>query len=191
MHAVLVARNIRLHEASANRPLDPPSPKDSNSGARLHGGSMQTVRHLLEQLGLSQYSEIFAENDVDLEALRLLSDVELEKVGVSLGHRKKLLKAVAELNGSLAPEHSVAATQLEPPARVGSPDAERRQLTVMFCDLVGSTGLATKLDPEQLRDLMQAYQQTCGEVSARYEGHVAQYLGDGLMIYFGWPQAHE
>src|SRR5690349_21191866 len=101
MHAVLFARNIRLHEASANRPLDLLSPKDSNSGARLHGGSMQTVRHLLEQLGLSQYSEIFAENDVDLEALRLLSDVELEKVGVSLGHRKKLLKATAELNGSL------------------------------------------------------------------------------------------
>src|SRR6185436_4292097 len=71
------------------------------------------------------------------------------------------------------------------------PDAERRQLTVMFCDLGGSTELATKLDPEQLRDLMQSYQRACGEVIARYDGHVAQYLGDGLMVYFGWPTAHE
>src|SRR5689334_12203182 len=127
---------------------------------------MQTIRHLLEQLGLSQYLEIFAENDVDLEALRLLSDGELEKVGISLGHRKKLLKAIAELNGSLAAAPAVAATQPEPPAQVAITDAERRQLTVMFCDLVGSTELATKLDPEQLRDLMQAYQRTCGEISA-------------------------
>ena len=70
-------------------------------------------------------------------------------------------------------------------------DAERRQLTVMFCDLVGSTVLAERLDPEELRDLMQAYQRACGEVITRYEGHVAQYLGDGLMVYFGWPRAHE
>jgi class 3 adenylate cyclase/predicted ATPase len=72
-----------------------------------------------------------------------------------------------------------------------TPDAERRQISVMFCDLVGSTALSERLDPEELRDLMQAYQRACGEVIARYEGHVAQYLGDGLMVYFGWPQAHE
>src|SRR5262249_8372317 len=70
-------------------------------------------------------------------------------------------------------------------------EAERRQLTVMFCDLVDSTALAEHLDPEVLRDLMQVYQRTCGEIISRYEGHVAQYLGDGLMVYFGWPRAHE
>ena len=153
---------------------------------------MQTIRQLLEQVGLSQYIEVFTENDVDLEALRLLTDAELEKVGVSLGHRKKLLKAIAELNGSLAPARGTLASQTESAAQASaSAEAERRQLTVMFCDLVGSTELSTKLDPEQLRDLMQAYQRTCGEVIARYDGHVAQYLGDGLMVYFGWPRAHE
>src|SRR5213079_1675647 len=79
-----------------------------------------------------------------------------------------------------------------PPTRESiTAEAERRQLTVMFCDLVGSSALAERLDPEELRDLMQAYQRTCGDVVARYEGHVAQYLGDGLMVYFGWPRAHE
>ena len=146
---------------------------------------MQTVRQWLEHLGLTQYAGVFAENDVDLEALRLLAESDLEKLGVSLGHRKKLLKAMAGLNGaeSLAP-------RAEPNQSLGT-QAERRQLTVMFCDLVGSTELASKLDPEQLRDLMQAYQRACGEVIGRYEGHVAQYLGDGLMVYFGWPVAHE
>src|SRR5262249_33508909 len=77
------------------------------------------------------------------------------------------------------------------PERSLSIEAERRQLTVMFCDLVGSTALAHTLDPESLRELMRAYQQTCGRVVEKYEGHVAQYLGDGLMVYFGWPKAHE
>ncbi len=115
-----------------------------------------------------------------------------EKLGVSLGHRKKLLKAIAELNGSQAPAPTAQPIQASPPTRESiSAEAERRQLTVMFCDLVGSTALAERLDPEELRDLMQAYQRACGEVIARYDGHVAQYLGDGLMVYFGWPQAHE
>ena len=87
---------------------------------------------------------------------------------------------------------SIADTSLAPFATPTSPaQAQRRQLSVLFCDLVGSTALAERLDPEALRDLMQDYQQTCREVIARYEGHVAQYLGDGLMVYFGWPQAHE
>ena len=121
---------------------------------------MQTVRQWLEHLGLTQYAGVFAENDVDLEALRLLAESDLEKLGVSLGHRKKLLKAMAGLNGaeSLAPRAQANQS-------LGT-QAERRQLTVMFCDLVGSTELATKLDPEQLRDLMQAYQRACGEVIA-------------------------
>ena len=141
---------------------------------------MHTVRQWLEQLGLPQYAEIFAENDVDFEALHLLAESDLEKLGVSLGHRKKLLKAVSELDGGLALKRE----------SIGA-ESERRQLTIMFCDLVGSTELSRKLDPEQLREVMRAYQQACRHVIERYAGHVAQYLGDGLMVYFGWPEAHE
>ena len=141
---------------------------------------MYTISQWLEQLGLPQYAEVFAENDVDLETLRLLAESDLEKLGVSLGHRKKLFKALSELDGGLAlVRESVGA------------ESERRQLTIMFCDLVGSTELSRKLDPEQLREVMRAYQQVCRHVIERYAGHVAQYLGDGLMVYFGWPEAHE
>ena len=72
-----------------------------------------------------------------------------------------------------------------------APDAERRQLTVMFCDLVGSTALAERLDPEELRDLLAQYQQTCADVIQHFDGHIARYVGDGLLVYFGYPQAHE
>jgi class 3 adenylate cyclase/tetratricopeptide (TPR) repeat protein len=154
---------------------------------------MQTVRQWLDQLGLPQYAEVFERNAVDLDLLRELTDEDLEKVGVlPLGHRKKLLKAIAELNTNEASAARVRALQNEllSPASL-SAAAERRQLTVMFCDLVGSTALSHTLDPEQLRDLMRAYQQASGQVIEKYGGHVAQYLGDGLMVYFGWPQAHE
>ena len=78
-----------------------------------------------------------------------------------------------------------------PAAEPHAPDAERRQLTVLFCDLVDSTVLASQLDPEEWREVVRAYQETCAKVIARYEGHIAQYLGDGLLVYFGYPQAHE
>ena len=78
-----------------------------------------------------------------------------------------------------------------PPFEPQTPEAERRQLTVLFCDLVDSTGLASQLDPEELREVVRAYQETCAKVIARFEGHIAQYLGDGLLVYFGYPQAHE
>ncbi|HTS52082.1 MAG TPA: AAA family ATPase [Burkholderiales bacterium] len=147
----------------------------------------------LTSLELGQYAPVFVRSAIDFEVLRELSDGDLKDLGIPLGHRKKLLKAIADLNG----RHSAAAPAAQrvpaglPTREFVSAGAERRQLTVMFCDLVGSTGLAEHLDPEELRDLMQAYQRACGEVVARYDGHVAQYLGDGLMIYFGWPVAHE
>jgi class 3 adenylate cyclase len=154
---------------------------------------MQTVRQWLDQLGLPQYAEAFERNQVDLDLIRELRDDDLEKVGVlPLGHRKKLLKAIGELNAGLPPAlASPARPEHSPAQQPAHAEAERRQLTVLFCDLVGSTALAQKLDPEELRDLMQAYQRACGEIIARYDGHVAQYLGDGLMVYFGWPRAHE
>src|SRR6267142_1223534 len=153
---------------------------------------MHTVRQWLEELGLPQYAKVFVENDVDLEALRLLTEGDLEKLGVSLGHRRKLLKARSELSGNLKRGPTAPSIQeSQSPRESISAQAERRQLTVMFCDLVGSTELSQKLDPEALRELMRAYQQVCGNVIEKYAGHVAQYLGDGLLVYFGHPVAHE
>jgi class 3 adenylate cyclase/tetratricopeptide (TPR) repeat protein len=153
---------------------------------------VHTVRQWLDQLGLSQYAEVFERNAVDLDVLCELTDEDLEKVGVlALGHRKKLLKAIADLRGAGNASNQQAG-QANPPSEPAlGTGAERRQLTVLFCDLAGSTELAMKLDPEELRTLLQSYQRACGEVVARYDGHVAQYLGDGLMVYFGWPTAHE
>ena len=153
---------------------------------------MDALSAWLRELDLERYAQVFADHDVDLKAVRLLTDADMVSLGISLGHRRVLLKAIAELNASLAPAPTVQPIQESPTARESvSPEAERRQLTVLFCDLVGSTALAQKLDPEELRDLMQAYQRACRDVITRYEGHVAQYLGDGLMVYFGWPRAHE
>jgi class 3 adenylate cyclase/tetratricopeptide (TPR) repeat protein len=135
--------------------------------------------------GLSEYEEVFAENQVDWEALPLLTESDLKELGLPLGPRKRILNAIARLKTQTAPRPADAE------ARRVSSAGERRQLTVMFCDLVGSTALSAVLDPEELSTLIQAYCRTCGDVVARYEGHVAQYLGDGLMVYFGWPIAHE
>ena len=137
----------------------------------------------LETVGLGKYAEVFAENEVDFDILPQLTDSDLEKLCLSLGARRRLALAIQSLGTGKAPqasEHVLSSTQ-----------AERRQLTVMFCDLVGSTELSQELDPEALRDLMREYQQCCGAVIDKYDGHVAQYLGDGLMVYFGWPRAHE
>jgi class 3 adenylate cyclase/tetratricopeptide (TPR) repeat protein len=141
---------------------------------------MASIREWLTELSLGQYADAFEQNDIDPEVAVDLTDGDLEKLGVSMGHRKKLLKAIAA--------SSEAETK---PLKTPTWEAERRQITVMFCDLVGSTALSERLDPEDLRSLMQAYQQAAGAVIERYGGHVAQYLGDGLMTYFGWPQAHE
>jgi|KBSSwiStaDraftv2_1062776.scaffolds.fasta_scaffold219470_3 class 3 adenylate cyclase len=141
-----------------------------------------TVREWLAAEGLPQYIDLFAQNRVELDVLPDLTERDLKDLGIPLGDRKRLLKAIQSL---------VQPKLADAPAPQAPIDAERRQLTVMFCDLVGSTALSERLDPEELRDLMQAYQRSCGEVISRYEGHVAQYLGDGLMVYFDWPTAHE
>jgi class 3 adenylate cyclase len=146
----------------------------------------------LSELGLARYAPAFAENDVDSNVLAELDEKDLEKLGiVSLGHRKKLLKAIAALDAATpAVGADTAADARDTPPRAAK-EAERRQITLLFCDLVGSTALSRQLDPEDLRGLMRRYQDAVAGAMTRYGGHVAQYLGDGVLAYFGWPQAFE
>jgi class 3 adenylate cyclase len=145
------------------------------------------VERWLAQIGLPQYRASFLANDIDAEVLRVLDETDLEKLGVtSLGHRKRLLGAIQALKEPARARSLVEAGALAQPRA-----PERRQLTVMFCDLVGSTALSERLDPEDFRDVIRAYQDCCAGVVTRFEGYVAKYLGDGVLIYFGYPRAHE
>src|SRR5208283_4184544 len=141
----------------------------------------------LRSLGLEQYEALFRENDIDAEILGDLTDADLEKLGVTLGHRKRLLRAIATLGEAQSQAKSASQGATAPPADA----AERRQLTVMFCDLVGSTALSARLDPEDMREVIRAYQDACSGAISRYDGFVAKYMGDGVLAYFGYPQAHE
>ena len=142
----------------------------------------------LEKLGLGKYAGAFVENEIDLDVVGELDDGDLEKLGLPMGPRKRLLRAIADLDAE-ASSPEPAATQAATVAKPG--DGERRHLTVMFCDLVGSTALSERLDPEDLREVLRAYQVACGEVIEDFDGHIAKYVGDGLLVYFGYPQAHE
>ena len=143
----------------------------------------------LRDLGLERYADAFEANAIDHEVLSELTEADLEKLGVLLGHRKKLLKAIAGLRRA---GNTAAATVLEASSVTHRAlGAERRQLTLLFCDLVGSTELAARLDPEDMRSIISGYQDVCGAVIQRYEGHVARFMGDGVLAYFGWPRAHE
>ena len=149
------------------------------------------IEQWLESLGLETYATVFVENDIDLEVLPELSDDELKELGVSLGHRKKLLKAIAAFEGDPKPVADADTVAGQSTADRPRAEAERRQLTIMFCDLVGSTELSARLDPEDLREIMRRYQDSVAGAVSRYGGYVAKYLGDGVLAYFGWPQAHE
>jgi class 3 adenylate cyclase/tetratricopeptide (TPR) repeat protein len=150
-------------------------------------GGMQQIADWLKKLDMSEYAQIFANNDIDFSVLRHLTDQHLKDLGVSLGHRLKMLHAISELENA-----SVVANQPSAGTKPVSHDvAERRQLTVMFCDLVGSTALSAQLDPEDLRAIIGAYHRCCSEVITKSGGFVAKYMGDGVLAYFGYPQAHE
>ena len=142
---------------------------------------MQPIADWLAKLGVPEYAERFEANRIDVSVLPDLTDQDLEKLGVLLGDRRKILRAIRE---STSARDSV-------PAGPANHEAERRQLTVMFCDLVGSTALSAKLDPEDLRGIVQAYHRCCTAVVERNGGYVAKYMGDGVLVYFGYPQAHE
>src|SRR5215469_4527971 len=140
----------------------------------------------LRDLGLEQYGPDFANNDIDGAVLPELTAEDLIALGItSVGHRRRLLSAITALRD----QPSEAATPVS--AAAFTVEAERRQLTVMFCDLVGSTALSARLDPEELRDELRAYQDACSGVVARYDGFVAKFMGDGVLAYFGYPRAHE
>ena len=140
----------------------------------------------LRGIGLAQYAEMFRANDIDIELLGQLTNDDLKDIGVvSFGHRKKLLEAIAELAGAFPVSPQPA---IEPRAHDA---AARRQVTVMFSDLVGSTALSARMDPEDLREVIAAYQKCVSETVCRFGGFVAKYMGDGVLAYFGYPQAHE
>jgi class 3 adenylate cyclase len=143
----------------------------------------------LEGLGLGRYADAFAEHHVDFEVLPELTSQDLKELGVALGDRKRLLRAVAALGRRNARSDAASHSVAQPEAQAD--DADRRQLTVMFCDLVGSTALSVRFDPEDLREIIAAYRRTVKAVVDRYSGYIARYMGDGVLAYFGYPQAHE
>jgi len=160
------------------------------------------VANWLQKLGLEQYAPKFRENRIEADVLSSLTSEDLKDLGVTLvGDRRRLLNAIAAI-GAEAPAAPLPATvaptpALSPPsAPVPAPapapvqaEAERRQLTVMFCDLVGSTALSNAMDPEDLRDVITSFQTRCTEAIRRYDGFVAKFMGDGILVYFGYPRA--
>jgi class 3 adenylate cyclase/predicted ATPase len=148
---------------------------------------MESIADWLKKLSMSEYSHVFAEQGIDVAALRYLTDEDLKDIGVLLGHRRKMLAAIKEHAAATPPTPQVIA-ETEPEIH---DTAQRRHITVMFSDLVGSTELAGRMDPEDLREVMSAYRECVAETIRRSGGFVALYLGDGLLAYFGYPHAHE
>jgi class 3 adenylate cyclase len=154
-------------------------------------GAIMDLGAWLRNLGLEQYEAIFRENAIDETVLPDLTDQDLEKLGVLLGHRRRLLRAIANLENREKSASAIPAAAAPPAAPLVHDTAERRQVTVMFSDLVGSTALSARMDPEDLREIIAAYHKCVAEIVRRLDGFVAQYLGDGVLVYFGYPQAHE
>jgi class 3 adenylate cyclase/predicted ATPase len=144
------------------------------------------IAEWLDGLGLARFAEAFADNEVEIADLPHLTEDDLKALGLSLGPRRRLQAAIEGLS-----EADGGDLGDDTPARIAATEAERRQITVMFCDLVGSTALSATLDPEDMRDVIRAYQDACAAVVSRYDGFVAKYMGDGVLVYFGFPTAHE
>ena len=147
---------------------------------------MPTIREWLGSIGMSEYAELFSTTRLDSAVLPDLTDHDLEKLGVVLGDRRKILRAIRELGEATETPRSPSAT-----APRLHESAERRQLSVMFIDLVGSTQLSVKLDPEDLGQVVGAFQKACATAVTEFGGSIAKYIGDGTLAYFGYPEAHE
>jgi len=155
------------------------------------GGDVSGAKYWLEGIGLGQYADLFARNRVDLDVLPDLTEADLAELGLPLGDRKRLLRAMAPIAKAVAADRLPGTHPTARDPRRAATAAERRQLTVMFCDMVGSTALSEQFDPEDLRDMISNYREMCARVVERYEGYVARYSGDGILVYFGYPTAHE
>jgi class 3 adenylate cyclase/tetratricopeptide (TPR) repeat protein len=149
---------------------------------------MDSVAEWLASLGLGEYAHRFAENGIDMTVVADLTEDDLRELGVLLGHRRKLLRAIQELHRDAAVAADAVAAS---PAALVRDEAERRQLSVMFCDLVGSSALSLRLDPEDMREVMHTYHRLLARVIGEHQGMVARYMGDGVLAYFGYPHAHE
>jgi class 3 adenylate cyclase len=157
---------------------------------------MQQIADWLKTLGLERYAQSFAESEIDVDVLRHLTDEDLKEIGIPLGHRRKMLAAIHG-SSSMSPAAPEPTALPEPGTEVTSRHpktqeaAERRYVTVMFSDLVGSTALSARMDPEDLREVISTYQKCVAEIVRRFDGFVAKYIGDGILVYFGYPGAHE
>src|SRR6185437_10284742 len=183
------ARNGRLLCGTGPLPRDREAARPTDHREDL----TMDIGEWLRSIDLGQYEATFRDNEIDDEIVRSLTADDLKDLGVTLvGHRRRILAAIAELSTPAASIPAVPGTERQPPA-VESPQAtaERRQLTVLFCDLVGSTAMSSRLDPEDMREIIRAYQDACTGVIARYDGFVAKFMGDGVLAYFGFPRAHE
>lgn len=152
------------------------------------------IGHFLRKLGLERYEAAFRENKVDSEILPKLTAEDLKDLGIALvGDRRRLLDAIASLHAGTQTPTTETPHIAEPRIGRGSPiaEAERRQLTVMFVDLVGSTELSRRLDPEVMREVIRTYQNAVTSEIGRFDGHVAKFMGDGVLAFFGWPHGHE
>ncbi|MEK6209757.1 MAG: adenylate/guanylate cyclase domain-containing protein [Pseudomonadota bacterium] len=154
---------------------------------------MQTIRQWLDRVGLPQYAEAFETNDVDPDVLPALTEEDLHRLGVSLGHRKRILLALREASALIPDRSPLESTAASTQSSIESltVQGERRQVTVLFCDLVGSTALSSTHDPEEYRSILSRYHESCIGAIQRFEGFVAQIQGDGIVAYFGYPLAHE
>ncbi len=150
---------------------------------------MQQIADWLKKLGMSEYAERFVENKIDVAVLPLLADEDLKEIGIPLGHRRKILAAINQGTRATQPTPGAEPAPIAEPKGRDAP--ERRYMTVLFADLVGSTALSARMDPEDLREVISAYQTCVTDVVRRFDGFIAKYMGDGVLVFFGYPEAHE
>jgi hypothetical protein len=152
---------------------------------------MPTLAGWLQEHGLDQYADVFAQSEIDLDVMPDLTEQDLEKLGLPLGARKRFMRAIRSPNASSPAAIDSSPSSSPSSSIVSVSEGERRQLTVLFCDMVGFTELANRVDSEVLQRIIRSYEDACAVCITRYEGYVFQRLGDGIVAFFGYPLAHE